>query len=198
MKRGTVLIGLWIVTLFAGTAHAANPVWTIDKDHSRVGFSVSHLGVSTVEGTFSLYDGEVTADESGRVTSVRATVQVKSIDTANDNRDASLRAPDFFDVAKYPTISMQTESAKWTGNRVAGKAKLTIKGTTRQIQYSGILTGKRTVEEGGRKVMRVGYTVTAKIKRSDFGLRFGGAAEAFGLVGETVNIKVTVEITRTL
>lgn len=196
MKKAIVYM---IAVLFAAISlplAAAEPIWTIDKAHSKVGFTVSHLGLSSVDGRFSKYDGTVTADGDGRVSAVSAVVQVSSINTGNDDRDTHLRAPDLFDAQKYPTITMKTETVNWSGNNLSGKATLTIKGQALTVRYSGKRTGKKVVTENGKEMVRVGYVVKTKVERSRFGLDFGGASEAFGLVGKTVDITINVEIVR--
>jgi polyisoprenoid-binding protein YceI len=183
---------------FCLNVKAAEPSWTIDKAHSRIGFSVSHMGLSTVDGRFTKYDGTVAADNDGRASAVSAVIQVQSINTDNEDRDNHLRSPELFDVKANPTITMKTETVDWKGDRLSGNAKLTIKGKTREVQYVGGRTGKKVVTDNGKETLRVGYTVSCEIDRSQFGLNFGTAAETFGLVGKTVTITINVEITRPL
>jgi len=198
MKKGIEFAIAALSLLVSLSARAADPAWTVDKAHSRVGFEVSHLGLSSVEGTFSKYEGTVIADAEGKVRSVSAVVQVSSIHTGNDDRDTHLRSAELFNVVKYPEIRMTTKTVNWKGKQLSGKAVLTIKGKTMDVKYRGTLTGKKTLDERGRKVLRVGYAVTTEIDRTAFGIEFGSAAETFGLVGKTVEIQISVEITRPL
>jgi polyisoprenoid-binding protein YceI len=172
--------------------------WSVDRAHSRVGFSVKHFGINTVHGVFSKYDAEVKADASGKLSAVNATVYVKSINTQNETRDEHLREPELFNVAKFPTIEMKTKSIKWNGNKMSGIAALTIKGKTRSVKFKGARTGTKSVTEKGKKVLRAGYKVSARIDRNQFGIVFGGMTEGLGMVGETVTISLNIETTRPL
>lgn len=196
MKTAISYLVFAFTVVFSLPLAAAEPAWTIDKAHSKVGFTVSHMGLSSVDGRFSNYDGTVTADGEGRVSAVSAVVQVSSINTGNDDRDIHLRSADLFNAPKYPTITMNTETVKWSGNSLSGKATLTIMGKALTVRYNGKLTGKKVVTENGKQMVRAGYVVTTKVNRDQFGLNFGGASEAFGLVGKTVDITINVEIVR--
>jgi polyisoprenoid-binding protein YceI len=192
-------IGGWLgltAVMISLNATAAEATWSVDKAHSRVGFSVKHFGINTVYGTFSKYDAEVVADDKGRVSKVSAKVAAASIDTDIEKRDDHLRSPELFDVAKYPDIRMTTTSIRWNGKKLSGKADLTIKGKTVKVAFSGKLTGTRTVTANGKNELRAGYEVSAKIDRTKFGLDFGGMTEALGMVGDTVTISLNIEIAR--
>src|SRR2546428_13645016 len=107
MKR-IALVVLLVIGPVAGATLAAD-VYKLDPAHPSIGFTISHLVISEVEGRFNDVAGEVTVDD-GAVTSAKATIQAKSVDTKIEKRDNHLRSPDFFDVEKYPTITF--ESAK--------------------------------------------------------------------------------------
>src|SRR5690349_15604165 len=83
--------------------------WNVDATHSRVGFRVKHLGISTVRGAFGEYDGQLVVAEDGTVTA-SGSVKVASVDTNDAGRDGHLKAPDFFDVETYPEITFQSTS----------------------------------------------------------------------------------------
>ncbi len=84
--------------------------WRIDVSHSSVNFSVRHLGISKVRGSFTEFDGVIEAGENGRLESVTGTVDVSSIDTRNEKRDAHLRGPEFFDAEKHPEMNLVSTS----------------------------------------------------------------------------------------
>ena len=178
------------------TVGAGESSWTVDKDHTRIGFSVKHFGINTVRGSFTEYKAQVAADPSGKLRSVRATVSVKSINTSNAQRDEHLRAPDLFHAVKFPEIKVVADKIAWNGNKFSGTSSMTIKGKTRKVRFSGTLAGTKTVTENGKQMLRAGYRVTAKIDRTQFGISFGGMTEGLGMVGETVTIVLDVEITR--
>lgn len=193
--RGVTILS---VLMFAASGSKAdNVTWRVDKAHSRVGFTVKHMGINKVHGVFKRYQATVKADrETGKLSAVNATVDVASIDTETKKRDEHLRAPDLFNVAAFPKMTLKTGAINWQGNSFGGWAKLTIKGKTQSVKYSGKLTGLKQVTEEGRKTLRAGYTVTAKINRKKFGLVFGKMSEGFSMVGETITITLDIETIR--
>jgi polyisoprenoid-binding protein YceI len=180
-----------------------NPIhalgWTVDKAHSRVGFSIKHLGINTVEGIFKTYSSTVIADENtGKISSVTAEVSVDSIDTGIDARDKHLKAPDLFNVAKYPKIILKTTRIKWNGNSFTGAADLTIKGITHPVKFKGKLNGVKNLTMNGKTTKRAGYSVTASINREKFGLTFGAVSEGLSMVGEEVKISLNIALEKPL
>ncbi len=196
MKIRIVLGIAAMLTLAVGIAGAGELGWEIDKDHTRVGFSVTHLGINTVRGAFQKFDATVRADDAGKLTSVAADVAVSSVDTGNEKRDTHLRAAEVFDAAKYPKMRLVTKKIAWKGKRFFGTADLTIKGTTRTVKFTGKLTGVKTVTMNGKTTVRAGYTVQAAVNRKQFGIGFGGFSEGLGMVGESVKIDLDVELFR--
>lgn len=182
----------------AAAVHSGEPSWTVDEAHTRVGFSVKHFGINTVNGSFTQFKAQVEADSEGKLRSVRATVAAKSINTGNQKRDEHLRAPDLFDVTRFPEIKVAANQISWKGNQLSGTASMTIKGKTRKVRFTGTLEGTKTVTQNGKQVMRAGYRVRATIDRSQFGITFGGMTEGLGMVGEEVTIVLDVETTRPL
>ena len=195
-KRAWVFSMAWILALLSVTPNARASDWTVDKAHSRIGFSVSHLGINTVHGVFKNFSATVSADDAGKLSSVSAEVSVASVDTGIDGRDDHLRASEVFNVAKYPTMRLETTRIVWNGNRFSGTARLTIKDKTLPIEFKGKLTGTKRVATDGKPVTRAGYSVTATVNRKAFGIGFGGFSEGLGMVGETVNVALDVELVR--
>lgn len=186
-----------MVLLFSQSASADDVVWEVDHNHTRVGFTVTHLGINEVQGVFKKFDATVKADaKTGKLSSVTASVDVASIDTDIDKRDEHLRSAEIFNVAKYPKMTLRTGAINWKGDTFSGWAKLTIKGKTHAVKYSGKRTGLREMTEDGKKVRRAGYKVTATINRKKFGLEFGNFSEGLSMVGETVTIQLNVETVR--
>ena len=166
--------------------------WKIDAIHSHVSFAVRHLMVSTVRGRFNRMRGQIHIDESQPANSwVEAEVDVATVDTQNDQRDAHLRTADFFEADTYPTItfkSTKVEAVSGQEYRVTGD--FTMHGVTKSVTFD--------VEYGGQSHMggpRAGLAATTKINRKDFGLSFGTLAAAAGQVvlGEIVTIEMDVE-----
>ena len=181
----------------AGLAQAAPAEWSLDRAHSEVGFKVRHLGIANVRGHFKTFDAKVLADaKSGRVTSVEATAQAASIDTGVEKRDGHLRSDDFFNAEKYPTLKATLSDLRWKGNKVEGKAKLTIRDVTKTVPVTGELLGTHKVNFGDGDQIRAGYTFTTTVNRKAFGLRFNAMAEGVAVVADEVTIEIQLEISR--
>ena len=171
-------------------------VWTIDTDHSEVGFAVKHLMVATVKGTFRRFSGHVTLDESNIGNSViEADIDVASIDTRQEQRNAHLRSPDFFDADNHPLMtfrSKQVEQLRHGYLRAVGD--LTIRGVTREVVLDVEETGRGGDPWGNQ---RIGYNARTTINRDEFGLTWNQALEAGGvLVSSEVKINLDVEIVK--
>jgi polyisoprenoid-binding protein YceI len=172
--------------------------WKIDPDHSSVAFSVRHLMVSNVKGSFAAFSGTVDLDDK-KVTGskVSATIDPASIDTNVKKRDDHLRGSDFFDVAKYPEMSFV--SKKWM-QEPDGKLKITgdlkMHGQTREVVLYVEPFSKESVDPWGK--IRRATSATARINRKDFGLTWNKALDNGGLtIGDEVNISLEIEMIRT-
>ncbi len=179
------------------SAPARGTSWKIDPAHSHVEFSVRHLMISTVKGAFGDVRGTVWTDDSDAATAlVDITIQVASIDTRQEQRDAHLRSADFFDVARFPTITFRSRLVE--GNLRASQFRLvgdlTIRDVTRGIVLEVSSEG-RLIDPWGAE--RAGFSARGKIDRTDFGLTWNQALEAGGLlVGNNIEISVEVELLR--
>jgi polyisoprenoid-binding protein YceI len=191
MRSSAIAWGLGALMLgLAATTHATT--WKVDRAHTTVGFSVSHLFTS-VHGRFDRFDGTIEFDpEKPEATVVRGTIEAASINTNNEKRDRHLRSSDFFDVENHPNLHFES-----TGVRdVAGKhgkleGKLTIRGVTRPVVIDATFLGRGTDPWGN---VRAGFTATLKIDRKDFGLNWNELLETGGwLVGDDVEIRIDVE-----
>lgn len=163
--------------------------WVIDPTHSSVGFSVRHLMISKVKGTFDSFDATFTTGENPLDTKVSAVAQVVSINTNEENRDGHLRTNDFFDAEKYPTITFVSTGVKekdaQEGEYIV-TGDLTIKGITKSVDFDFELGGFATDPYGNYKVAA---SAEAEINREDFGLTWNAALETGGvLVGDKVKI----------
>jgi polyisoprenoid-binding protein YceI len=153
--------------------------------------------ISTVKGAFGDVRGTVSVDASdAKTVLVDVTIQVASIDTRQEQRDAHLRSPDFFDAAKFPTITFRSRRAQgspFEGDfRLAGD--LTVRGITRELTLDVSPEGRLTDPWGEE---RAGFSAHAKIDRTDFGLTWNQALEAGGvLVGNEITISIEVELIR--
>ncbi|TLM65562.1 MAG: YceI family protein [Deltaproteobacteria bacterium] len=195
MKRFSRLI--LAVLLVAAPTLAGAATWRIDPDHAFVEFKVKHLMVSNVKGTFTKVDGTIEADEADLANSkVNVTIDTASIDTNIVKRDEHLRSADFFDVAKYPTMTFVSKRVLVDSGRVTKViGDLTIRGTTREVTLDvGEFTPAIKDPWG---LMRRGATATAVIDRKDFGLTWNKLLEAGGVaVGDEVRISLDIEMIR--
>lgn len=158
--------------------------WTIDPVHSDITFSVRHLGVSKVRGSFTDFSGEITVAEDG-TPSVSATIDVTSVDTRNDQRDGHLRSADFFDTENHPTATYQSTSVRADGDDYIVDGELTLHGVTEPVSLNLSLEGVGPGAQGGSVA---GFEAKTEVNRSDFGVT-GGA----GLVGEKVTLTFNIE-----
>lgn len=178
------------------TETATKSTWTVDATHAEVGFSVRHLMISTVRGRFGAVNGTVTLDEvNPKASKVDVTIDVTSIDTRQEQRDAHLRSPDFFDVANFPT--MHFVSKRIVGDvtdefKVIGD--LTIRGITKEVTLEAKAEG-RGMDPWGNE--RMGFSAKGKITRSEFGLTWNQVLEAGGVaVSDDVKLAIDAEIVR--
>lgn len=169
--------------------------WSIDPEHSTVGFKVRHMMVSNVKGTFPTFSGTVQIDDKDITKSkVEVSISTASINTNINKRDEHLRSPDFFDVAKYPAMTYVSTKVEKTGAgklRVAGN--LTLHGITREVVLE--VEGPSAAFKDPWGNVRRGAAATTKINRKDFGLNWNAVIESGGvLVGDEVAIELELEM----
>ncbi|MCI0673337.1 MAG: YceI family protein [Myxococcaceae bacterium] len=167
--------------------------WNIDTAHSGINFSVRHMVISKVRGSFRAFAGTVALDEQApTAASVTARIEVASIDTGVEQRDGHLRSPDFFDAEKYPAITFQsTKVQKGAGNHLVVTGNLTIRDVTREVSLDVEQLGTGKDPWGNH---RVAFAARTSIDRRDFGLKWNQALETGGvLVGEKIEIELEVQ-----
>jgi len=170
--------------------------WVIDPVHSSVKFSVSHMTISEVEGSFKKFDGDIQSPSSNfNNASIKFTVDVNSITTDNDMRDKHLKSDDFFNAEKYPNITFVSTSFKrLKGNIYALEGNLTIRDVTRKVRLAVVYGGTIKDPMGST---RTGFKASGKISRKEFGLKWNKLTEAGGaVVGDEVTMMVNVEFTQ--
>jgi polyisoprenoid-binding protein YceI len=176
---------------------AAASTWRIDPDHTTFQFTVRHMMISNVKGVFHKFNGQFEIDDKD-ITNTRASavINVASIDTGIEKRDEDLRSPNFFDVAKYPTMTFVSKKMVRTGaNSFKMTGDLTIHGVTREVVLDA--EGLETVVKDPWGNMRRGATFATTINRKDFGLTYNKLLETGGVVvGDEVKINVEVELIR--
>lgn len=176
---------------------ASAATWSIDASHTRVGFSVRHMMISHVEGTFTGVSGNLEM-EPGQVgeLSLNVEVDMSTVDTANDQRDEHLRSPDFLDVASYPNMTFTSKSvrARRDGSfTITGD--LTLHGVTKEITLAGTGLNQVVTDPWGNE--RVGATATSTINRQEFGVSYNQTLDAGGvMVGDNLALTIDVEFVK--
>ena len=173
-----------------GTTSAAVETYVIDSMHSSVGFTVRHL-FSQVPGSFTKFNGTLVVDRDNlEKSSVEATIDIGSVNTAVDKRDTHLKSPDFFDAAKFPTITFKSKSWKKTGaDSYDVTGDLTIKDVTKSVVLAVKVLGFGPGMMPGTAVS--GWEGTTTLLRGDFGVN--GPAMLGKAVGDEVKVTISVE-----
>ncbi len=187
-----------VIALLATTAFAADETqgvaFTLDKSHSTVGFSVRHLGISKVRGSFDKFTTETMIDPAtGHLTKVTGVVETASVNTNSEGRDKHLRSDDFFSSEKFPEMKLESRRIRWIGDRFIAHVSLTIRDKTHPVVFNGELLGRQEGTFWGKKQVRVGYEAEAKIDRQKFGLTFNKLAEGVSVVGNEVTLNLAME-----
>lgn len=179
---------LLALTLMGSTALAAK--YQLDPKHAKVGFSVKHLMISKVHGSFSKFDGSFDFDPAtNTLENVTFNIDPATINTDDVDRDKHLRSPDFFDVAKFPTMTFVASKAKVvSGKPFPVEGKLTMRGVTKPITLDVTYNGA-TKDLQGKD--RVGFSISGSLKRSDYGMTWNKILEAGGV---TVSDEVVLAI----
>ncbi|WP_075619302.1 YceI family protein [Paenisporosarcina indica] len=166
--------------------------WNVDASHSSIGFSVKHMMVSKVRGSFSDFTAVVEADETDLTgANIAFTIQVASINTGSEDRDNHLRSADFFDAETYPEIKFVANNISKKGDDYEIAGDLTIKDVTKPVVFEAEYGGKGTNPWG---VEVVAFEAETKINREEFGLTWNAALETGGvLVGKDIKISLDLE-----
>ena len=192
--RRLVLSAVAIVVLgFPCFADAST--WKIDSAHSSAQFAVRHLMVSTVRGTLGKITGVVNLDEADLIkSSVEASIDVAGIDTREPKRDEHLKSPDFFDAAKYPTITFKSKKVAKVGDakfQVTGD--LTMHGVTKEVVLDA--EGSPKPFKDPMDNLKLGGVARTKVNRKDFGIQWNKAMDGGGVVvGDDVDVTIDIEL----
>ena len=188
MKKINSLLAMLLVV--AGSAFGQT-TWSIDKAHSKIGFSVPHMAVSEVEGNFKDFDASIntsSADFNGA--QVTFTAKTASIDTDNERRDNHLKSPDFFDAEKHPDIAFKGNLVK-EGGKYKLKGDFTMHGVTKPVVFDVTYGG--TINTGRGE--KAGFKIIGKINRQDYGLTWSNKTPTGELVvGDEVDIIGKIEL----
>ena len=193
MKR--IITSISTIIALSLPAFAFASTWTIDSDHSNVGFKVRHLMVSNVKGSFEKFTGTVEIDDKDIAKSkVEVSIDTNSVNTNVAKRDVHLRSADFFDVAKYPAMTFVSKKVAKSGkDKLNVTGDLTLHGVTKSVVLDIEGPSQESKDPWGN--IRKGATATTKINRKDFGLVYNAVLETGGVaVGEEVTITLEIEM----
>lgn len=175
---------------------ATKTVWNIDPTHSEIKFKVKHLVISTVTGHFREFEGTVETDGDDFATAeITFSANTASVDTNNEQRDGHLQSDDFFDSARYPTMTFKSTSVQGEGDdNYLIFGDLTIRGKTNPVELRAEHGGYMTDFYGNYKA---GFEIMGKISRKDFGLVWNGVTEAGGVVvSDEVKLEFNIQVAK--
>ena len=192
MKSSRLLLAFGLSLVVGASSARANEIFRFDPAHSTIAFKVRHF-LGTAKGNFTKFDGTIEVDrEHPEKSSVVATIQAASIDTAIAKRDEHLRGADFFNVQKFPEITFKSRHVKQTGPNAGDIiGDLTMHGVTRTITLRAQLLGTAENQTSRWRI------ATAPIKRSEFGLVWSKSVEAISMIGEDVSINIEITAVKT-
>lgn len=166
--------------------------WVIDPAHSKAGFAVRHMGISTVRGEFREFEGTIEIAEDPASSRARGTAQAASVYTNNEQRDEHLRSPDFFNAGDNPELSFESKRIETVDEdtlRIVGD--LTINGVTREQELTAEVLGTGL---GAEDEERLGFEVTGQLSRKDYGIKFNAAlGSGDAVVADKVKIELDIE-----
>ena len=179
------------------TPATAVTTWKIDPVHSVVEFKVKHMMISNVKGQFTGVTGTLSLDEADLTqSSVEAAIEITSIHTRDEGRDAHLKSADFFDAEQFPTMQLKsTHIALQADSEIVVTGDLTIKGVTRTVKF--VVEGPTPAAKDPWGNTRIGLAATTRINRKDFGLTWNAALETGGvMVGEEISITLDLQFVK--
>ena len=169
--------------------------WTIDPTHSTVGFSVKHVGIATVRGTFETFGGTLVVGETLGEGQIEATIATTSVNTANEQRDAHLRSADFFDAENYPELTFRSTALKPVDDETfTVEGELTLHGVTLPVTLEASVLGLENDPWGNE---RVGLELTGQLSRGEFGMSFNQMLGSGNmLVSDTVKLALDLSVVK--
>lgn len=195
MTKTILILSAFMLSVFS--VDAQETTWAFDNAHSSIQFSVSHMVISELTGNFHEYEGTVKANKPDfSDATINLSIMVGSIDTDNEKRDEHLRAADFFDTEKYPTMTFQSKAMEKKGeNKYNLIGDLALHGVTKEVILNVKYGGTVTDPYGN---VKAGFKITGEIDRTDFGLKYNSVMDSGGLtIGEEVGIICNVELIKT-
>ncbi|MEO8533366.1 MAG: YceI family protein [Flavobacterium sp.] len=168
--------------------------WVIDPVHSDVLFKIRHLVISTVTGSFRKFEGNIVSEgEDFNNAKVSFTIDVKSIDTNQPQRDGHLQSGDFFAAEEFPEITFESTSfVKKNDSEYNMSGNLTLRGVTRSIELNVAYGGS---EDNGHGILKHGFEVTGIVNRKEFGMTWNKLTDSGGLgLGEDIKLIANIQV----
>ena len=167
--------------------------WALDPTHSEVTFSVKHLAISKVRGSFERFTATIVTAEDPSASTVEASIEVASVNTNQKDRDNHLRTNDFFKADEFPNITFVSTSVALDGDDITVAGHLTLRGVTKPVTLTGEFGGIVTDGYGQTKA---GFTASTKINRHDYGVSWNAPVEAIGvMLGDDVTVNFELQFT---
>ena len=196
-KLNRIAAFTFVIAAGSVLAQAQTTNWKIDSAHSGADFSIRHMGLSNVHGHFGNVTGAVMLDEKDfSKSSVNAVVDVTTVDTGVPQRDTHLKSGDFFDVAKFPTMTFVSKKITGSGDEYHIFGDLTMHGVTKSVDLTVDQPGKEQTGMDGKSIHR-GFSATTTIHRQDFGLTWNGTLKSGdSMLGDDVKVSLDVEMVK--
>lgn len=183
MKKNLSLLALVFCSVLT-----AQSTWTADKAHSKIGFAVTHLLISEVDGNFDEFEISATAGDTFMDPTFDVSITTSSVDTDNERRDGHLKSSDFFDVEAHPTMTFKTTSVEKTGdNTFKMTGDLTMHGVTKPVTLEGKVNGVITDQRSQK--LKAGLKLTGTIDRTEFGI-----GEESATIGSEIDMTINLEM----
>ena len=191
-SKQTIALAILTLTLplLASAKTIATGKYTIDPMHSKVGFEVPHLVISSVEGKFDQYEGTLNIDSKIEKSKVEISIDTNSVDTGVTKRDDHLRSPEFFDTKKFPKMTFTSTKVSQKDDEVTIVGNLKIKDKSKVVTLVAQNLGEVKDGYGNQKIAFKGKT---KINRKEFGLTWNQAVEAGPIVGDEIEIALNIQ-----
>lgn len=173
----------------------ATGTWTLDASHTTVGFTVRHMGISKVRGTFTGVEARLIVAEPFEASLLTAQVDMSTVDTGNADRDAHLRSPDFFDVESFPFMAFTSTAIREDADGgLAVEGELTVKGRSKPFALEVVFEGTQTYPMDGST--HAGFSATGSLSRKEFGIEFNVPLASGGFViADRISIDLDVQLT---
>jgi polyisoprenoid-binding protein YceI len=192
MKFSNSFLGAAVLAV-ASAAGAQTTSWAIDSAHSQAAFTIRHMGISNVNGRFGNVSGTIKIDPNDLTkSSVNATIDTTTVDTGVAQRDGHLKSPDFFDSAKFPTMTFVSKSIARSEDGYTISGDLTIHGVTKPVVLKVDAPEKEQL--GPDNKLHRGFSATTTIHRQDFGLTWNGTLKSGdSMIGDDAKITLDIE-----